>query len=765
MTQATPTFPEHPRLFQDRTTRGAGRQDGLRESEPSGPFRQLQNALIASDPGLNRLIAAVQVVASMGAAIWAAWFFIHRTKVMWIEPPHGVTLPAAQLAALSAQHHGITLLAMMMAGIIGLMASSAVMDPTPGGQILTMISMPIPMIATMAISIEMASHRTPGIILMALVLGLGTYLRKFVPVIGPRAALYGMVLFNGYLTGFLSAGSLKTDQLGWIAVILWIGIFVSMVLKFIVFKPLDRGRFRRMTGSFLARSHDVISSAIALIDAKDERDRERAHRRLRQRLTRLNETALVIDASLTTPGALPAGVTAYDAHEELFDIELMVQNVGSIVQQLADANLPGPLRAEIREWLVNLQERRSDLAVTSARAVTNGATTIAGVSENDMTRVRRLAAAVEEWATVAAAWPSRSRELEERDRVEPFASRVNLILGNLPGSALVSRQATVTQPGFPGHLAARLHLDAPAQIAIRVAVAVGVASWLGTLLNEQRFYWAVIAVFVIFLGTNTAAEQATKAVYRVIGTMIGIFAGSLLAHAIGLSVWSIAVILVAVGIGMYFAPINYAVMTFAVTISVSQLYEQLGEFSFHLLEIRVEETAIGAAIATLAALVIFPVNTRRAATIAAHGSVAALGTLLEQAVAKVRGHADGSLTGAARAVDAASQQLLTTARPLLLNPFRRDRLEYNLGLFGHAAHQARNLAADIERHGRFDPATEPDVVHALEQERKSVLALQPVLDGQRDVAPPRRLDLDYQSAHDRSRSRGDDAACRMLTEL
>jgi hypothetical protein len=58
-----------------------------------------------------------------------------------------------------------------------------------------------------------------------------------------------------------------------------------------------------------------------------------------------------------------------------------------------------------------------------------------------------------------------------------------------------------------------------AQLALRVAVAV--ASALGSLVNESRFYFAVIAVFVTFMGTNTSGEQVTKAIHRVAGTIAG----------------------------------------------------------------------------------------------------------------------------------------------------------------------------------------------------------------------------------------------------
>ena len=142
-----------------------------------------------------------------------------------------------------------------------------------------------------------------------------------------------------------------------------------------------------------------------------------------------------------------------------------------------------------------------------------------------------------------------------------------------------------------------------------------VASALGSILSERRFYWAVIAVFIAFVGANTSGEQVTKAVNRVLGTIVGILLGSLLAHAIGHSTWSLAVIVLALGFGVYFIRVSYALMVIGVTVMVSELYEQLGEFSNHLLLLRLEETAIGAVVAALAALLVFPVRTIHAVSL------------------------------------------------------------------------------------------------------------------------------------------------------
>ena len=128
----------------------------------------------------------------------------------------------------------------------------------------------------------------------------------------------------------------------------------------------------------------------------------------------------------------------------------------------------------------------------------------------------------------------------------------------------------------------------------------------GSALSERRFYWAVIAVFIAFTGGNTSAEQLSRAIQRTLGTFVGVFIGSLVATAVGPNPWSLAAIIPALTVGLYFVQVSYWRMAVGITIMVSELYVQLGEFSSGLLVLRLEETALGAVVATLAAVLIFP---------------------------------------------------------------------------------------------------------------------------------------------------------------
>jgi uncharacterized membrane protein YccC len=313
-----------------------------------------------------------------------------------------------------------------------------------------------------------------------------------------------------------------------------------------------------------------------------------------------------------------------------------------------------------------------------------------------------------------------------------YASPVAFFAGKLVGSTQVSQAAL--DPQTSQGLAARLHLDAPAQTALRVMIAVGVAAAAASVISEQRFYWAVIAVFISFMGANTAGEQVLKAFNRVLGTFVGILIGSLLAQAIGPSTWSLAVILPAVTFGVYFLQVSYALMAMGITIMVAMLYVQLGEYSDSLLAMRLELTALGAVIAMLAALLIFPVRTRRVIRQAGVAYLQALRELVARIPEALSlAPAERRLSVQSRAMDDALMQLLVSSRPLQHDVFRRDELQHNLVLLSSTAHFARNLAATVDEISDVDAAFREPVGAAAADE---VELVDRVADAVRDQTGP-----------------------------
>jgi len=198
--------------------------------------------LIASDPGLSRLARALSVAAGIGVTIAVEYGFSQLAHPLWVSAPAGVHLSAKAAVALSAQHHGVSLITMLLGGIIGMVGNFAMSDVTRREQAITIVGMPVPLLGTLAISIELAPHRAIGLVGLALATGLGTYLRKFAPRFGPRVVMYGMLLFVGYFFGFLAGKELPIGQVYWPAAILWLAVLVNLALRLVVFDRVAAGR-------------------------------------------------------------------------------------------------------------------------------------------------------------------------------------------------------------------------------------------------------------------------------------------------------------------------------------------------------------------------------------------------------------------------------------------------------------------------------------------------------------------------------------------
>jgi hypothetical protein len=142
-----------------------------------------RDIVLAFDPGLRRCLTSLELIVRMAVGVGLVYVFMHVTKVMWIHTPrHGVTPAGA--AALVAQHRGITLAAMILAGIIAFQGALSPLDAKPRQLAVTMALMPLPMLLAITVSLQLGSHRDAKIVMAALVVGLGAYARQFVPPYG-----------------------------------------------------------------------------------------------------------------------------------------------------------------------------------------------------------------------------------------------------------------------------------------------------------------------------------------------------------------------------------------------------------------------------------------------------------------------------------------------------------------------------------------------------------------------------------------------------
>jgi uncharacterized membrane protein YccC len=276
-------------------------------------------------------------------------------------------------------------------------------------------------------------------------------------------------------------------------------------------------------------------------------------------------------------------------------------------------------------------------------------------------------------------------------------------------------------------------------MAIQMGVALALATALGDILSPSRYYWAVIAVFVTFTAANNSAEQSKKALLRIAGTVIGIVIGSLLVDAVGHQPhWAIAVVLASFFLGMYLMRINYTFFVIAITVVVSQLYQELDVFSNTLLLYRLAETALGATIVILVVTFVFPLRARRVLRVAFRDHVRAIGTLVDHASEELTHEGppldQERLRRDSRAIDASFQALVATAQPLHRGFFGGldEEMEQAVRLATVARNYSRDLVTDLPLTAALDPACRHSIDLATATLHRSIDAVADAMTGPRD---------------------------------
>lgn len=331
--------------------------------------------------------------------------------------------------------------------------------------------------------------------------------------------------------------------------------------------PLDpAATLRRTAAAVQGRAAQVLRSAGRI--AGEAPASSGAARRFRRDLVRLNEAALAADDQLAL--LLPDGRDAM--RSRLIDIEL------------ATARLIGGLRAAPlgpRHALrLRLHERR-------------------------MRRGRRYA--------------STASLLEQGTLRADLAT-----LGHAVHALGVAAQGIAPAVGEPP--AARLPPGPLAwRLATRVTLAAALAMAGGMALSPHRWFWAVLTVYVVFLNARSRGDTIHKGLQRLLGTVLGIGSGLVLATLLAGSQGLQAGALLLSIFGMFYLFLaSYTAGIFCVTVMLGLLYGMLGAPPEDLLLLRLEETAIGAAAAILVAAFVLPVRTRDQVLRSGHAVLASL---------------------------------------------------------------------------------------------------------------------------------------------
>jgi len=149
---------------------------------------------------------------------------------------------------------------------------------------------------------------------------------------------------------------------------------------------------------------------------------------------------------------------------------------------------------------------------------------------------------------------------------------------------------------------------ASTRMAIQMAAALAGAFAVGFTFFPGHWSWVVLTAFIVNSGNRGRGDVAYKSILRVIGAAAGALAALVLMLNFGAhDVMSIALMLLAVFLGVWLRPLGYAWWALFVTLALALLQAFIGVSAQLILWPRLEEIVIGAIIGVAAAWFVLPV--------------------------------------------------------------------------------------------------------------------------------------------------------------
>ncbi|MFD7705097.1 FUSC family protein [Streptomyces caelestis] len=641
---------------------------------------RLRDRLAASDPGLLRLTAGLRTVGAV----------------------------ALTLAVLASTGSDIThLVAGAMAAMV---ATFSIRERRRGAQAVTLaVGLPVALVSV-SLGAVLNARVVVGDVFFVVLIFCAVYGRRF----GDRGTALGLIGFQVYfLSLFVGAAASGLPEL-W--AVLTVAFACSALVRFAVVPVTPTGTLGRLRQAFRARLGRLVSAYLALLDAgPDEVDK--ALEDVREGNARLHETALMIQSRLEE--GTPDESSARLVQRRIADAEIAAERLGLLLLSARSAeradtltlHLPGAPAPEVGR-LPGPDEStavlRRDLLALRALVVRTGA----GGTGVAQLRNRLLGYRDEE--NLPAATPA------VRDVFRAVGETARAVMGlrvalegpqdesdDSPATArsreeLEAEDAAIDAGEEAEPAERRRGLQRPTtRAAVQVAVGSTLAIAGGELLSTDRWYWAVLTCWIVFINTASTGEILVKGYRRLLGTVFGVVAGIVLAGLVGPHTWTAFVlVLVLIFTMFYTAPLSYTLMSFFVTAMLGLLYTLLHTYSWEVLVLRVEETALGAACGVVAAALVLPVRTDRRTDELLVTVLERLAEVTEAAVGQLSGGPAGDLLDQARRLDQALGDLRSATQPLThpVTPLRarRTTARYVVALLETCAYHARSLAATAE---------------------------------------------------------------------
>ncbi|MEU6812811.1 FUSC family protein [Streptomyces sp. NPDC046831] len=603
----------------------------------------------------------------------------------------------------------------LVAGAIASMvATFAIREKQRGKQAVTLVLGLATALASVSLGALLSSHVVLGDLFFVALIFCAVYGRRF----GDRGTALGLIGFQIYFLS-LFVGATPSALPGLYGVLV-IAFASSAFVRFVVVHETPAGILERLREAFRVRLAQLVSAQLTLLDTGPG-DMDRALQEVRENTLRLHDTAMMIQGGLEEGSS--DETVARLVQRRIADAEVAAERLGLLLLNARSAeradtltlHLPGapvpqgrllPVRDDVTD---TMRRDLGALRMLVLRPVGEGGGTAlshvrnrllgyrdeenlppAPAAAQDVFRgIGEAARAVLGLRTALGApqddaddTPAAARSREELDAEDAAIE-----------GAEENERAQQEQPGGLRRPTTRA--------ALQVAVGSALAIVGGEFLSAQRWYWAVLTCWIVFLNTSSTGEIVVKGYRRLVGTVLGVVAGIVLAGLVGHHTWTaLGLVLVFVFLMFYTAPVSYTVMSFFVTAALGLLYTLLHAYSMSVLVLRVEETALGAACGVIAAALVLPVHTDRRTNELLVTVLERLTDVTEAAVEQLSGGSATDLLDRARELDRALGDLRSATQPLThpITPLRarRNTAEYVVALLETGAYHARSLAATAE---------------------------------------------------------------------
>lgn len=594
------------------------------------------------------------------------------------------------LAAGGSLACGLPANSLLLGCVAGMVCSTSMRTDGPLQRLVNIVLFAPAMGVSLTLAALLHPYRVLGDVVFLVVMFIAVYLRRF----GQLGFSLGM---GGFMAYFFALYLHATPaQLPTMYLAVTIGVTSCALMALVVFRDTPASTLRRTTLSIRAQLARLVDELIRLLeDDEPLADVTELPRAVARQATRLHETNLQIEDNADLLGLHPRW------QRQLIDAELSADRLArSTVRALGDdlgaqaraelaADLRGLHRFVDRDPSAALNLDTDDLLMRIARYDIRGDPGLLPSKPEHhvllvhraiqelllaIVQIRRTAEDMLHDELAADAEPSDPDDAEQRDDEPPSTA--------------------VAEPPAGG-------LRPSTRSAVQAVIGGGLAILGGELLSEQRWYWAVIAGFLVFAGTTSRGDLLVKGWRRVWGTLLGIVAGTVLATLVaGNLPLTIVLLLLCIFLAFYLLRVSYSMMTFFITVMLGMLYDILGTFTPHVLLLRLEETAIGVTGSVIAAMLILPTRTRTNVLTELHDYFAALKQELQDATRLLVDADQVSVIAATRELDRAANDVRTAIAPMLhrLSPsrVRRGHAARLITLTEESSLAARNLARAAE---------------------------------------------------------------------